>query len=203
MIRWSHTSRARSTRSSRRTRVVQPDVGNGAALLVGGLRGDPGAGVFLGHAAVLDQPSHPHFDVGVHDDHQREQRRHTGFHQQRDVLDDDGIVVHGGDELSAPLAHQRVNDPVELLARLVVAKALAANAGRSSAPSGSRMSSPNASTSAASPSVPGSTTSREMTSPSTMIPPHSENVADTADLPAPMPPVSPMRSIYVNASNEN
>src|SRR5271165_5516110 len=73
--------------------------------------------------------------------------------------------------------------------------ALAANAGRFNAPSGSRMSSPNASTSAASPSVPGSTTSRAITSPSTTTPPHCENVVETADLPAPMPPVSPIRSI--------
>ncbi|CNM42683.1 Uncharacterised protein [Mycobacterium tuberculosis] len=43
--------------------------------------------------------------------------------------------------------------------------------------------------------MPGSTTSREMTSPSTMIPPHCAKVADSTDLPAPMPPVSPMRSI--------
>ena len=47
--------------------------------------------------------------------------------------------------------------------------AIAASAGRLSAPSGSRISSPNASTSFASPSVPGSTTSRAMTSPSTTI----------------------------------
>jgi hypothetical protein len=73
--------------------------------------------------------------------------------------------------------------------------ALAARAGRSSDPSGSRMSSPNASTSDASPSVPGRTTSREMTSPSTMIPPHFAKVLDSADFPAPMPPVNPMRSI--------
>ena len=37
-----------------------------------------------------------------------------------------------------------------------------------------------------------------MTSPSTMMPPHSENVFDSADFPAPMPPVSPMRSIRAN-----
>ena len=73
--------------------------------------------------------------------------------------------------------------------------ALAANAGRSKDPSGCRMSSPNAATSEASPSVPGWTTSREMTSPSTMTPPHCAKVADSADFPAPMPPVNPMRSI--------
>ena len=77
--------------------------------------------------------------------------------------------------------------------------ALAARAGRFSVPSGSRMSSPNSSTSAASPSVPGSTTSLAITSPSTMMPPHSLNAADTVDLPAPIPPVRPMRSIRSGA----
>ena len=85
--------------------------------------------------------------------------------------------------------------PLSFLRASSSRKALAANAGRSSDPSGRRMSPPNASTSAARPSVPGSTTSRAMTSPSTMTAPHFAKVAETADLPAPMPPVSPMRSI--------
>ena len=105
-------------------RVVQPDVGDGATLLVVGLRGDPGAGVVLGHAALLDQPSHPHLDVGVHHHDQREHRRHSGFHQQRNVFDDNRILGHRRDDLRAALAHQRVHDPVQLLARLVVAKSL-------------------------------------------------------------------------------
>lgn len=72
--------------------------------------------------------------------------------------------------------------------------AMAASAGRFSAPSGRRISSPNASTRLFSPGVPGSTTSRAMTSPSTTTPPSSLNVADTVDLPAPIPPVNPIRS---------
>ena len=72
--------------------------------------------------------------------------------------------------------------------------AMAASAGRFSAPSSDRMPSPNASTRRVSPSVPGSTTSRAITSPSTTMPPSSLNVADTVDLPAPIPPVNPMRS---------
>ena len=86
-------------------RIVQPDVGDGAALLVVGLRGDPGAGVFFGHAALLDQPSQPQLDVGVHDDDQREQRRHPGFHQQRNVFDDHRVLGHRRDDLRAALAH--------------------------------------------------------------------------------------------------
>ena len=105
-----------------RAGVVQPDVGDGTTLLVVGLRRDSRAGVLFGHTALLDQPSQPHLDVGVHDDHQREQRRHSGFHQQRNVFDDNGVVGHRRDDLRAALAYQRVNDPVEPLARLVVAE---------------------------------------------------------------------------------
>ena len=36
-----------------------------------------------------------------------------GFHQQRNVFDDNGIFGHRRDDLRAALAHQRVNDPVE------------------------------------------------------------------------------------------
>ena len=63
--------------------------------------------------------------------------------------------------------------PLSVLRASSSLKALAARAGRSNAPSADRMSSPNASTSVASPSVPGSTTSRAITSPSTTIPPQS------------------------------
>src|SRR5271170_4712981 len=73
-------------------------------------------------------------------------------------------------------------------------KAIVANAGRLSEPSSDRIRSPNASTSLASPSVPGSTTSREITSPSTTTPPSSLNVEDTVDFPAPIPPDRPMRN---------
>ena len=73
-------------------------------------------------------------------------------------------------------------------------KAIVANAGRLSEPSSDRIRSPKASTSLASPSVPGSTTSREITSPSTTIPPSSLNVEDTVDFPAPIPPDRPMRN---------
>ncbi len=44
---------------ARAARVVEPHVGDGAALLLGGLRGDSGARILLGEAAVLDQPFHP------------------------------------------------------------------------------------------------------------------------------------------------
>ena len=54
--------------------------------------------------------------VGVDDHHQREHRRHTGLDQQRDVLDDHGVL--GGAAAinsDAPLRHQRMHDPVQRL----------------------------------------------------------------------------------------
>ena len=71
--------------------VVEPHIGDGATLLLGGLRRDPGPGVLLREASVLDQPFHPEVFVGVDDHHQREHRRHPGFHQKRDVLHDHGV----------------------------------------------------------------------------------------------------------------
>ena len=85
--------------------VVEPDIGDGATLIVVGLRRDPGAGVVLGHAPLLHQPPHPKFDVGVHHDNQREHRGHPGFHQQRNVLDHHRVLGHRRDDLLTPLAH--------------------------------------------------------------------------------------------------
>ena len=75
-----------------------------------------------------------------------------------------------------------------------VTNARAASAARSSAPSGRRISGPNASTSAASAGVPGSTTSRAIASASTMTAPRSTSIRATVDLPDPIPPVSPTMS---------
>ena len=103
-------------------RVVQPYVGDRAALLLGGLRGDAGAGVLLGESAVFDEPLHANLRVGVDDDDQREHRRHLGFDQQWDVLDDHRIVVGRRDELRPPVRHQRMHDAVQGGALLVVAE---------------------------------------------------------------------------------
>ena len=100
---------------------VSADVIAGVFRAVHSIKGGSGA---FGHAALLHQPPHPHLDVRVHHDDQREQRRQTGFHQQRDVLDDDGIVGHRRDDLRSPPADQRVHDPVERLACVVVTKSL-------------------------------------------------------------------------------
>jgi hypothetical protein len=73
-------------------RVLQPDVGDGTTLVVARLRGDPGAGVFFRHAALVDQSPQAHVDVGVHHHHQREHRCHPAFHQQRNVFHHNGIL---------------------------------------------------------------------------------------------------------------
>src|SRR6478736_8991978 len=54
---------------------------------------------------------------------------------------------------------------------------------------------PNRSTTAASPGVPGSTTSRATASASTTTAPRDASWADTVDLPEPIPPVRPTRSM--------
>ena len=69
----------------------------------------------LADAAVLDEPLHSRLEVGVHDHDQREQRRHPRLDQQRDVLDDHGVLGRRGDQLGAPVRHQRVHDAVERL----------------------------------------------------------------------------------------
>src|SRR5256714_6997033 len=69
-----------------------------------------------------------------------------------------------------------------------------AKAPRSSRPSGSRMLSPNRSTSFFSAGCPGSTTARATWSASMMTAPRAARSSATVDLPAPIPPVSPTSS---------
>ena len=66
-------------------------------------------------------------------------------------------------------------------------------AGRSRAPSSVRISGPNASTTAARPGVPGSTTSRASASESITTAPSSASILETVLLPDATPPVSPTR----------
>ena len=103
-------------------RVVQPDVGHRTALLVGGLGGDPGPGVGLVHAANVEQPGQAHVRIGVDHHHQREQRRHPGFDQQWNVLDDHLVLGHRSDDLGTPTRDQRMHDFVELRALSVIAE---------------------------------------------------------------------------------
>src|SRR5690625_2834082 len=67
--------------------------------------------------------------------------------------------------------------------------------GRSSAPSGVSTSSPNRRTTSTRPPEPGSTTSCASTSASTITAPQRRSAALTVDLPAPIPPVRPTRSM--------
>ena len=175
-------------------RIVQQHIGNRSALLLGCLCLDPRAGVGLVHPP-LDQPLDSYFFVGGHHHHKRKHRRHPGFHQQRDVLDHNGVVVHRVDDLLASLPDERVHDAIQLGALLVVDERLGGQRGPVQRAVGQQNVLAEGVDQLASPSVPGSTTSRAMTSPSTMMPPHSSNMADTVDLPAPIPPVRPIRSI--------
>src|SRR5690606_34974984 len=77
------------------------------------------------------------------------------------------------------------------------AKTIEPSRARSRLPSSARTSSPKVSTTAASPGVPGATTSRAMRSASISTAPRSTSSRDTSLLPAPMPPVRPTDSMTV------
>jgi hypothetical protein len=89
------------------------------ALLLRRLRRNARPRVGLVHPP-LDQPLDPRLCVGGHHHDERERRRHPGFDEQRDVLDHDGVVGHGFDDLQPPLTDQRVHDGVQLGALFVV-----------------------------------------------------------------------------------
>ena len=75
-------------------------------------------------------------------------------------------------------------------------------AGRSRPPSRSSTAAPNRSATAASAGVPGSTTSRATASASTTTAPSDASWADTVDLPEPIPPVRPTRSMSATLAPE-
>src|SRR5262249_54375840 len=79
-------------------------------------------------------------------------------------------------------------------------KAAAASAGRSSAPSASRIWPPKRSTRAARVGCPGSTTKRATSSASTTTAPCDRSRSATVDLPDPIPPVSPTSRIVTDAT---
>ena len=82
--------------------VVDPHVGGGATLLVGGLPRDPVTRVGLVQAALLDQPAYPGLGVGADDDGQVLVRPEPAFDEQRHVVDRDRLGVRGGPLLAAP-----------------------------------------------------------------------------------------------------
>ena len=51
---------------------------------------------------ALHQPGHPRLRVGLDDEHEVEGAGLAGLHEQRDVLDDDGVLGHGRDQLDRP-----------------------------------------------------------------------------------------------------
>ena len=131
------TARRRRPRaSSGAAAVVEPHVRDRAAGVVVGLGGDPRARVRLGHPALLDEPRTRSSDVGVHDDDQREDRRHPALDEQRDVLHDDG--VRGAPRPSARPTRSRTRGWTIALSRARASaspKTTDASAGRSSSPS--------------------------------------------------------------------
>src|SRR5690606_25433441 len=78
-------------------------------------------------------------------------------------------------------------------------KTLCRNQGRLSEPSGRSASSPKCPAMASNAGVPGSTTSRAISSASTQCTPRSPNSRTTVDFPEPMPPVNP--TIFKPATN--
>ena len=85
--------------------------------------------------------------------------------------------------------------PFSVASASALPKAISPSFGRSSDPSSRSTPGPNASTSLARPGVPGSTTARAALSASRTTAPSAASRFETSLLPAPIPPVSPTRSI--------
>ena len=79
-----------------RAGVVEDDVGDGAALRVGGLGGDAVPGVVLGEASLLDEPAHPGLDVGLDDDGEVLVHPEAALDEEGHVVDGDTVTRSGG-----------------------------------------------------------------------------------------------------------
>ena len=123
------------------------------------------------HAAQPYQPVELGGGVGVHHDHQVVERGEAVLGQQRDVVDDDRVRARGFLEFGGAAADQRVDDRVERLAALLVGEDDRAEFGAVEVAVGGQDAGPNSATTAASPGVPGSTTSRAIRSASTSTAP--------------------------------
>ena len=94
--------------------VVDPHVRGGAALLVGGLPGDPVARVRLVQPALVDQPPHAGLGVGADDDAEVLVGPEPAFDEEGHVVDRDRLDVRGGPQLAHPCRDGRAGDPVEV-----------------------------------------------------------------------------------------
>jgi len=92
------------------------------ALVIAGLRVHPGPGFLFTHPSLRDQSADAVIDGGMHHHHEVKHRRHCTFHQQRNVLHDNGVLRCLGDKLSGAGADQRMQDAVQLPPCLVVAE---------------------------------------------------------------------------------
>ncbi len=92
-------------------------VGNGKAFFPRRLSRDPRLRLRPAHAPMRDQPIYLYGGRAVHDDYRVELSLLPGLDQQRDVMDDDGIVSRVGLDLSGSCPHPRVDDRLQPLAR--------------------------------------------------------------------------------------
>jgi uncharacterized membrane protein len=96
---------------------VNHNIGDGKALLIGRLCGNPIAGGCSLHASKRDQSLDPLVDRCVYNDHERELLGRACFDEQWNVIDDDCVRVRGGDtqhSLSIEAVYFGVHDRVEV-----------------------------------------------------------------------------------------
>ncbi len=99
--------------------VVDHDVGCRQALFPGGLRGDAGAGI-AGGVAALDESGHPHVVGGVDHDNEVVGALHVQLHQQRHIVNEHCLRGQSGDQCSGARGDSGMSDAVEGLSRIRV-----------------------------------------------------------------------------------
>ena len=175
--------------------VVEPHVGGRAPGLVVGLCGDAGPRVGLRHPPLPGEPPEPDLLGRPDDDDEVVLRRHR-------LLDERGMSCTTTASTAACATSSAVR--AQIAGWVMRSRSRRAvgfpntrrpSAGRSSRLSRSRTSVPKRSAIAARAGIPGSTTSRATASASTTTAPSEASWAATVDLPEPIPPVRPTRSM--------
>ena len=160
----------------------------------GGLRRDPRPRLLLGHPADPDHPVDLHLVRYVDDDHRVEAVGLPGLGQQGDVVDDHRAALRCGRlDLGRPGPDPRMDDRLQRLAALGVGEHQGAQLGPVQGAFRGEYVGAELLTTAASPAVPGATTSRASTSESITTAPSSVRIAETVLLPEATPPVRPTR----------
>ena len=189
-----HSASTWASSCARAALVVEPHVGGGTALVVVGLGRDPGPGVGLGHprAAPAATPGSPR---RRHDDDEVVGRAEVLLDEQRHVVHDDRVGGCRRDQLGGPGAHERVGDPLEVARACGVAEHERAERGPVERAVGRRAPAGRTVDDRGEAAVPGATTSRASGRRRRPPAPELASRADTVDLPEPMPPVRPTRSM--------